>query len=136
MRIVNCEYADLETKAIQIQDADLFSIPFIETDRAKPTETSTPPALDTDLLNLSVSSWLEKLSDDERDNYQERAAIMEYDGGLPREQAEVEAIKRIIQERIIRGKCDKCERVNGCMMTPGQRALCEVNKPCPKEINK
>lgn len=75
---------------------------------------------------LSLTSWLEKLSDSERDTYNEQAAIMEYDGGLPREQAEVEAIKRIIRERVISGKCDKCERVNGCMMIPGQRALCEV----------
>lgn len=80
------------------------------------------------LETLSVSSWLEKLSDSEREIFEERAAIMEFDGGLPREQAEVEAIKRIIRERIISGKCDKCERVNGCMMTPKQRALCEVVK--------
>lgn len=100
MKIVNCKYSDLET--------------------------DTPQAAATDLFNLSVSSWLEKLSDNEKDTYNERAAIMEYDGGLPREQAEVDAIKRIIQERIIPGKCDKCERVNGCMLIPGQRRLCEV----------
>lgn len=90
--------------------------------------TSIPAAPEPDPLNIPVSSWLEKLSDDERDTYEERAAIMEYDGGLPREQAEIEAIKRIIQERIIPGKCDKCERVSGCMMIPGQRALCQVVK--------
>lgn len=127
MRIINCKYSDLETEAIQMQDADLFNIPFIETSRAKPTRTSTHPAPDTDLFNPPITSWLEKLSDSERDIYNERAAIMEYDGGLPREQAEVEAIKRIIRERVISGKCDKCERVNGCIMTRGQRALCEIS---------
>lgn len=81
------------------------------------------------LFDIPVTSMLEKLSDSERDIYDERAAIMEYDGGLPREQAEVEAIKRIIRERVISGKCDKCERVNGCMMTRGQRVLCEVVRP-------
>lgn len=91
------------------------------------TKVSTQPEPDTDLLNIPVTSWLEKLSDSERDTYNERAAIMEYDGGLPREQAEVEAIKRIIRERVISGKCDKCERVNGCIMTRGQRALCEIS---------
>lgn len=77
---------------------------------------------------FSISSMLEKLSDDERDTYQERAAIMQFDGGLPREQAEVEAIIRIIRERVILGKCDKCVRVNGCMLIPGQRVLCGVIK--------
>lgn len=126
MRIVNCKYSDLETEAIQKQDADLFNIPIpiIETGRLKPT--STPPASDTDLLNLSVTSWLEKLSDSERDIYEERAAIIENDGGLPREHAEVLAIQRIIQKRIIPGKCDKCFKVAGCMMTPKQRRLCGV----------
>lgn len=130
MRIVNCRYSDLETDTPQAAATDLFnlSIPFIETSRAKPTEASTHPAQDTGLLNLSVSSWLERLSDRERDTYNERAAIMEYDGGLPREQAEVEAIKRIIQKRIIPGKCDKCDRVIGCMMTR-QRALFEKKNP-------
>lgn len=101
MKIINCKYSDIEA--------------------------STPSAHDTDLFN-TVSSWLERLSDSELDIYQERAAILEYDGALPKEQAEVETIKLIIGERIISGKCDKCERVKGCMMTSGQRILCEVVK--------
>lgn len=60
-----------------------------------PAAASIPPELEPDLLNISVSLWLEKLSDDERDIYNERTAIMEYDGGLKREQAEVEALKMI-----------------------------------------
>jgi len=73
---------------------------------------------------INVNSWLEKLSDSEREIFEERAAIMEYDAGMEREQAEVEAIKRIIQERVIKGKCDICERVEGCMLTRRQRGLC------------
>ena len=73
---------------------------------------------------VDAISWLEKLSDSEREIFEERAAIMEFDGGLEREQAEIEAIKRIIKERILTGKCDKCEKVNGCMLTKGMRVLC------------
>jgi hypothetical protein len=77
----------------------------------------------TPLESLSVPSWLDKLSDSEHEIFQERSD-MEYDGGVPRELAEIEAIKRIIQERIIPGKCDKCCRVNGCMLTKKQREHC------------
>ena len=81
----------------------------------------------TPLESLSVPSWLDKLSDSEREIFEERSAIMEYDGGLPRELAEIEAIKRIIKERIIPNKCDICDRVNGCMLTKKMRELCEVH---------
>lgn len=97
-------------------------------DMVTPPAADRPAAPDTDLFNVTLNTWLEKISDSEWDIYEERAAIMEYDGGFPREQAEIEAIKKIIQERIIPGKCDKCERVNGCMMIPWQRVLCEVIK--------
>lgn len=120
------EYLALETiqfKNKTVRAGDTFNInnedaikPLIEQGKVRPSE----------LLTLPITSWLEKLSDSERARYEERAAIMEYDGGLPREQAEVEAIKRIIRERVISGKCDRCERVSGCMMTKGQRGLCEV----------
>ena len=40
------------------------------------------------------------------------------------QRAEVAAIKRIIRERIIPGKCDECEGVHGCTLTTGQRKLC------------
>jgi hypothetical protein len=58
----------------------------------------------TPLEPFSVTSWLEKLSDSEMAIYKERSAIMQFDGGLQRERAEVEAIKRIIQERIFIGR--------------------------------
>ena len=103
---------------IELQPGQIISLPnslantLIEKGRVIPLES------------LFVSSWLDKLSDSEREIFQERSAIMEYDGGLPRELAEIEAIKRIIQERIISGKCDKCDRVRGCMLTTGQRQRC------------
>ena len=78
----------------------------------------------TPLEPIHVTSWLEKLSDSERQIFEERSAIMEHDGGLPRELAEIEAIKRIIKERIIPGKCDKCDRVQGCLLTKKHRELC------------
>ncbi len=74
---------------------------------------------------LNVSYWLDKLDDYEREIYEERAAIMEFDGSLARERAEVEAIKIILQERIIKGKCDVCSKVDGCIMTKGQREICK-----------
>lgn len=78
-----------------------------------PAATNIPAAPEPDMLNIPVTSWLERLSDSELDIYQERAAILEVDGGLPRELAEVKAIKRIIRERVISGKGDRCERVSG-----------------------
>ena len=75
-----------------------------------------------------IQMWLDKLSDAERDIYEERVAIMEVEGGLDRERAEVETIKRIISERVIAGKCDRCGRVAGCLLTSGMRKLCEVQK--------
>lgn len=77
---------------------------------------------------IDVTSWLDKLSDSEKEIFKERAAIIEFDGGLEREKAEVEAIKRIIQERVIKSKCDICERVNGCILTREHRLLCEGPK--------
>ena len=99
----------------QIKITDKLAATLIEKGRVTPLES------------LSVSSWLDKLSDSEREIFQERSAIMQYDGGLQRELAEIEAIKRIIKERIIPGKCDKCDKVNGCMLTKKMRALCEVH---------
>ena len=79
----------------------------------------------TPLEPIQVTSWLEKLSDSEREIFEERSAIIEVDAGLPRELAEIEAIKRIIQERIVPGKCDECDRVQGCLLTKKHRELCE-----------
>ena len=79
----------------------------IEKDKAKPLEP------------ITVKDWLKRLSDSERELFEERAAIiMVFDGGIEREQAEIEAIKLIIKERIIPGKCDKCERVKLVCLQP------------------
>ena len=39
------------------------------------------------------------LSDSEREDFEERAAIMEYDGGLNIEEAEQYALERVIKNR-------------------------------------
>ena len=39
------------------------------------------------------------LSDDERMEYEERSAIMESDGGLSREEAERQALERILERK-------------------------------------
>ena len=38
-----------------------------------------------------MTEWLETLDDDAREFFEERAAIMEFDGGLPRSEAEIAA---------------------------------------------
>lgn len=50
-------------------------------------------------LDFPVSIDLDSLSMDWRVEYEERAAILEYDGGLTREKAEVQALQEI-EERI------------------------------------
>jgi hypothetical protein len=40
-----------------------------------------------------------RLTPDERDEYEERAAIMQYMGGMPREAAEKAAYSRVIAKR-------------------------------------
>lgn len=61
-----------------------------------------------------IPETLDNLSPEQREAYEERAGIMQYDGGLSKEEAEKEA------------------RCLYCMLTPGQRVLCEVKNPCPK----
>jgi len=39
------------------------------------------------------------LDEDERDRFEERAAIMEYDGGLPRAEAEQLALEDVMRTR-------------------------------------
>ncbi len=73
---------------------------------------------------ITVTDWLERLSESERVIFEERAAIMEYDGKVEREKAEIEAIKQIMLDRVIPGKCDKCIKVRGCMLTRKQRPMC------------
>lgn len=55
------------------------------------------------------------LPEDVKEAYKERAAIMEHEGGLSRDQAD---------------KYAWCREV--CMLTKGQAELCERVKPCPK----
>jgi hypothetical protein len=38
-----------------------------------------------------LTEWLETLDDDAREYFEERAAILEFDGGLSRSDAEIEA---------------------------------------------
>jgi len=76
------------------------------------------------LHDTSIKRWLETLSDSEREILWKRAESMDLDGVTERETVVIEAIQRIISERIIKGKCDLCERVDGCLLTTGQRGLC------------
>ena len=56
----------------------------------------------------SVSTWLEKLSDAEKEIYRDRIKYMKFDGGLSTDEFKIESIKGIIKQRIIEGKCDSC----------------------------
>lgn len=56
------------------------------------------------------------LPEDLKDAFEERTAIMDHDGGIPKDQAD---------------KFTWCREV--CILTPSQRELCERVKPCPKE---
>jgi hypothetical protein len=71
-----------------------------------------------------IRCWLDRLSESERDIYRERINTMQIDSCLLREQLEVELIKKIISDRVIKGKCDVCIKVNGCMLTRDMRPLC------------
>ncbi len=53
-----------------------------------------------EVLGTSHLTSVEELPVEWRVEYEERAAILEYDGGLPREQADKQALREI-QERII-----------------------------------
>jgi hypothetical protein len=46
-----------------------------------------------------IISFLDSLNEEERMEYEERAAIMEYDGGLTREDAETQALQNVIYIR-------------------------------------
>ena len=52
-----------------------------------------------DILRTDVADpkkYLSELNEDERIDYEERAAIMEYDGGLSRREAELSALEYIL----------------------------------------
>lgn len=89
-------------------------------DMVTPPATSIPPAPDTGLLNISVTSWLEKLSDSERAIYEERAAIMEYDGGLTKEEAEKYAKRLELSQKTF------------CYWKSGDVPASECQMPCYK----
>ena len=57
-----------------------------------------------------------ELPEDVKEAHEERTAVMQYDGGLNREEAERQAW---------------CREV--CMLTPEQGKLCERVKPCPRK---
>ena len=74
---------------------------------------------------IPIKRMLENLSDSERKIFMERAEDINLDRVAERETAVIEMIQRIISERVIKGKCDICERVDGCLLTRGHRGLCE-----------
>lgn len=50
-------------------------------------ESNCPIPLDPD-----IAQWAASLDDNSREYFNERAGIREYDGGLPRQEAELEAM--------------------------------------------
>jgi hypothetical protein len=65
-----------------------------------------------------IMTPINELPQEVEEAYEERAAIMEHGGGLSKDQAD---------------KYAWCRKV--CILTPGQRKLCEVVIPCPKSNN-
>ena len=53
-----------------------------------------PPASESEVLG---DGGMGDLTPDERDHYEERAAILEFDGGLPRADAERRALAEVLQ---------------------------------------
>jgi hypothetical protein len=47
---------------------------------------------------LTIAQQLLRLTPDQREQFHERAAIKEYDGKLPREQAEREAMREVLAQ--------------------------------------
>ena len=48
---------------------------------------------------LAASTGIEGLTETEKEDYEERAAIMEFDGNMPRKEAERKALERILKLR-------------------------------------
>jgi len=59
------------------------------------------------------------LTPDQREAFEERAGVLQYEGKMRKEDAE---------------RLSWCFEV--CMLTPEQRVLCEQMKPCPKDKGK
>ena len=68
----------------------LFTAPTVSTDRGVETELLTPSPTDSEIDDLP-GDW--------RCVFEERAAIMEYHGELPRELAEAKALEEVIRMR-------------------------------------
>lgn len=49
-------------------------------------------------MNEIVEELLTRLSEDQREDFEERAAIMQYDGGLTRDHAECLALLYLLRE--------------------------------------
>lgn len=47
-------------------------------------------------LNPDIAKWAASLDDNAREFFNERAGIREYEGGLPREEAELEAMNDVL----------------------------------------
>lgn len=52
--------------------------------------------LQPQLVRLLVYMEIQRMDEDQRHAWEERAAIMEYDGGLPRADAEFEALRQLV----------------------------------------
>ena len=72
----------------------------------------------------SLPAWLDKLSNSEKDIYTARIKYMKFDGGLSTDEFRIGTVKQIIKDRVIKGKCDSCARVEGCLLTSGMRKGC------------
>ena len=71
-------------------------LPYGETYATRATTSGNIKKLD--LLTRLSRAFHEKLSNEVRENYEERAAIMEYDGGLTRKDAETAAWKESFEK--------------------------------------
>ncbi|WP_374429513.1 hypothetical protein [Ideonella dechloratans] len=55
-------------------------------------------------LDARVAREVAKLDLAERESFEERAAIMEYEGGMPRREAEQRALAEVLTERQLRAQ--------------------------------
>lgn len=51
-------------------------------------------------MTATLSAWLARQTPATREQFEERAAILEYDGGLTRAEAEQRAMEMIIERRM------------------------------------
>ena len=65
--------SESSTESTKLDLPDTLAVKLIQKGRVTPIET------------ISVASWLEKLSDSEREIFEERSAIFEHEGSMSRE---------------------------------------------------